>query len=175
MSRLPQPRVPTAGPRTCVGAQVPLECGVAGEGAVALAADVAAHPGVHLHVLLQGALRLEPLAAQQAENGHVCTCGRGRDPAQALPGTPGPCPITPLHGGPHAQMAAGMLGQQKGPQELQGFGRHWESQEQDPGHPDPADTGLLRGAAEEEKLLLLHQRQLGALVMPRDAQTQGSC
>lgn len=57
----------------CVGAQVPLERGVAGEGAVALAADVAAHPSVHLHVLLQGALRLEPLAAQQAENSHVCT------------------------------------------------------------------------------------------------------
>lgn len=60
---------------------MPLERGVAGEGAVALAADVAAHPSVHLHVLLQGALRLKPLAAQQAENGHVCTCGRGRDPA----------------------------------------------------------------------------------------------
>lgn len=66
---------------TCVGAEVPLECGVAGEGAVALTADVAAHPGVHLHVLLQGALRLEPLAAQQAENGHVRTCGKGREPS----------------------------------------------------------------------------------------------
>lgn len=81
MSRLPQPRAPGWCCRTCVGAQVPLERGVAGEGAVALAADVAAHPGVHLHVLLQGALRLEPLATQQTENGHVCTCGRGRHPA----------------------------------------------------------------------------------------------
>lgn len=76
------PAAPAPSPRrTCVGAQVPLERGVAGEGAVALAADVAAHPGVHLHVLLQGALRLEPLAAQQAEHGHVCTCARGTDPA----------------------------------------------------------------------------------------------
>lgn len=56
---------------------MPLEGSVAGEGAVALAADVAAHPGVHLHVLLQGSLRLEALAAEQAEDSHVCTCRRG--------------------------------------------------------------------------------------------------
>lgn len=70
---------------TCVGAQVPLEGSVAGEGAVALTADVAAHPGVHLHVLLQGGLRLEALATEQAEDGHVCTCKRGdREVRQCL-------------------------------------------------------------------------------------------
>lgn len=50
-----------------------------------------------------------------------------------------------------------------------------KSQQQDPGHPDPADTGPPRGTAEEDEWLLLHWRQLGALAMPRDAQTQGSC
>lgn len=73
---------------TCVGAQVPLEGGVAGEGAVALAADVAAHPCVHLHVLLQGRLRLEALAAEQAEHSHVRTCGRGDSGLRHRPGTP---------------------------------------------------------------------------------------
>lgn len=48
---------------------------MAGEGAVALAADVATHSRVHFHVLLQGSLRLEPLPAQQAEDGHVSTWG----------------------------------------------------------------------------------------------------
>lgn len=48
-----------------------LECSVAGEGPVALAADVAADAGVHLHVLLQSRLGLETLPAQQAEDGHV--------------------------------------------------------------------------------------------------------
>lgn len=52
------------------------EGGVAGEGAVALAADVAAHACVDLHVLLERALRLEPLPAQQTEDRHVCACGR---------------------------------------------------------------------------------------------------
>lgn len=56
---------------TCVGAKVAFECRVARECAIALAADVAAHPGVNLHVLLQGCLRLETLPAQQAEDGHV--------------------------------------------------------------------------------------------------------
>lgn len=58
-------------PLTCVRAQVAFECGVAGEGAIALAADVAAHAGVDLHVLLQRRLRLETLPAQQTEDGHV--------------------------------------------------------------------------------------------------------
>lgn len=49
---------------------------MAGEGAVALAADVAAHARVDLHVLLEGALRLETLPAQQTEDSHVCACGR---------------------------------------------------------------------------------------------------
>lgn len=48
---------------------------MAGKGAVALTADVAAHSRVHFHVLLQGSLRLEPLPAQQAEDGHVSTWG----------------------------------------------------------------------------------------------------
>lgn len=58
-------------PLTCVRTQVPLEGGMAGESAIAFAADVAAHSRVHLHVLLQGGLRLEPLAAQQAEDSHI--------------------------------------------------------------------------------------------------------
>lgn len=56
---------------TCVGAKVAFECRVAREGAIALAADVAADPGVDLHVLLQGGLRLEALPTQQTEDGHV--------------------------------------------------------------------------------------------------------
>lgn len=58
-------------PLTCVRAQVAFESGVAGEGAIALAADVAAHAGVDLHVLLQCRLCLETLPAQQTEDGHV--------------------------------------------------------------------------------------------------------
>lgn len=49
---------------TCVRAQVPFEGGVAGEGALAVAADVAVHAGVDLHVLLQGLLGLEAFCAQ---------------------------------------------------------------------------------------------------------------
>lgn len=49
---------------------------MAGEGAVTLAADVAAHACVDLHVLLERALCLETLPAQQTEDGHVCACGR---------------------------------------------------------------------------------------------------
>lgn len=49
---------------------------MAGEGAVALAADIAAHAGVDLHVLLERALRLETLPAQQTEDGHVGACGQ---------------------------------------------------------------------------------------------------
>lgn len=44
---------------------------VAREGAIALAADVAADSGVDLHVLLQGRLRLEALPTQKTEDGHV--------------------------------------------------------------------------------------------------------
>ena len=48
-----------------------LEGGVAGEGALAVAADVAVHARVDLHVLLQGLLGLETLGAQQTEHRHV--------------------------------------------------------------------------------------------------------
>lgn len=51
-----------------------LERSMAGEGPVALAADVAADAGVHFHVLLQSRLGLETLPAQQAEDGHVRAC-----------------------------------------------------------------------------------------------------
>lgn len=51
--------------------EMTLECGVAGKCAVALAADVAAHACVDLHVLLQSRLRLEALPAQQTEDGHI--------------------------------------------------------------------------------------------------------
>lgn len=44
---------------------------MAGECAVALAADVASHASMHLHVLLQGCLRLEAFPTEQAEDGHV--------------------------------------------------------------------------------------------------------
>lgn len=47
---------------------------MAGEGPVALAADVAAHAGVDLHVLLQRRLGLEALPTEQAEDGHVRAC-----------------------------------------------------------------------------------------------------
>lgn len=57
----------------CVRAEVALECCVAGEGPVTLAADVAADPGMDLHVLLQSRLGLEALPTQQAEDGHVRT------------------------------------------------------------------------------------------------------
>lgn len=43
---------------------MPFEGGVAGEGALAVAADVAVHAGVDLHVLLQGLLGLEAFCAQ---------------------------------------------------------------------------------------------------------------
>jgi hypothetical protein len=48
---------------------------VAGEGTVALAADVAAHACVDLHVLLECALCLEALPTQQTEDSHVCAYG----------------------------------------------------------------------------------------------------
>lgn len=44
---------------------------MAGEGAVALAADVAAYARVDFHVLLERALGLETLPAQQTEDSHV--------------------------------------------------------------------------------------------------------
>lgn len=49
---------------------------MAGEGAVALTADVASYPRVDLHVLLERTLCLETLPAQQTEDSHVCACGR---------------------------------------------------------------------------------------------------
>lgn len=55
--------------------------GVAGEGAVALAADVAAHARVDLHVLLERALCLETLPAQKTEDSHVRAC---REMGQSL-------------------------------------------------------------------------------------------
>lgn len=51
-------------PLTCVRAQVSFEGGVAGEGALAVAADVAVHARVDLHVLLQGLLGLEAFCTQ---------------------------------------------------------------------------------------------------------------
>lgn len=89
-----------------------LEGGVAGEGAVALAADVAAHARVDLHVLLEGALRLETLPTQQTEDSHVCACGRqsreslrklNARPSSTHPGQrqgphPGQCPQPPCPG-----------------------------------------------------------------------------
>lgn len=48
-----------------------LQGGVAGEGALAVAADVAVHARVDLHVLLQGLLGLEALCTQQTEHCHV--------------------------------------------------------------------------------------------------------
>lgn len=48
-----------------------LERGVAGKRAVALAADVAAHACVDLHMLLQSRLRLEPFPTQQTKDGHI--------------------------------------------------------------------------------------------------------
>lgn len=47
---------------------------MAGESPVAFAANVAADAGVDLHVLLQRRLGLEPLPAEQAEDGHVRPC-----------------------------------------------------------------------------------------------------
>lgn len=52
-------------------AQVSFQGGVAGEGALAVAADVAVHARVDLHVLLQGLLGLEALRTQQTEHRHV--------------------------------------------------------------------------------------------------------
>ncbi len=46
---------------TCVRAEMAFERRVAREGAFTLAADVAAHAGVNLHVLLQSLLGLETL------------------------------------------------------------------------------------------------------------------
>lgn len=48
-----------------------LESRVAGEGAVALAADIAAHACVDLHVLLECTLCLKALPTQQTEDSHV--------------------------------------------------------------------------------------------------------
>lgn len=56
---------------TRVRAQVSFEGGVAGKRAVAVAADVAVHSCVDLHVLLQGLLGLEALRTQQTEHRHV--------------------------------------------------------------------------------------------------------
>lgn len=56
---------------TRVRAQVSFERGVAGEGALAVATDVAVHACVDLHVLLQGLLGLEALCTQQTEHRHV--------------------------------------------------------------------------------------------------------
>lgn len=50
------------------------KCSMARESPVAFAANVAANAGVDLHVLLQSSLGLEPLPAQQAEDGHVGPC-----------------------------------------------------------------------------------------------------
>lgn len=47
------------------------EGGVAGKGALTVAADVAVHPCVDLHVLLQGLLGLEALRTEQTEHRHV--------------------------------------------------------------------------------------------------------
>lgn len=44
---------------------------MAGKGALTVAADVAVHPCVDLHVLLQGLLGLEALRTQQTEHRHV--------------------------------------------------------------------------------------------------------
>lgn len=65
-------------PLTCVGAEVALECSVAGESPVAFTANVAANAGVDFHVLLQRRLRLETLPAEQAKDGHVGPC-RAKD------------------------------------------------------------------------------------------------
>lgn len=56
---------------TRVRAQVSFEGSVAGEGALAVATDVAVHACVDLHVLLQGLLGLEALCTQQTEHRHV--------------------------------------------------------------------------------------------------------
>lgn len=56
---------------TCVRAQVPFEGGVAGEGALAVATDVAVHACMDLHVLLEGLLGLEAFCTQQTEHRHV--------------------------------------------------------------------------------------------------------
>lgn len=53
-----------------------------GKGAVALAADVAAHACVDLHVLLECALCLEALPTQETENSHVRACGRQQRESQ---------------------------------------------------------------------------------------------
>lgn len=49
---------------------------MARKGAVALAADIAAHARVNLHVLLECALCLEALPTQETEDSHVRACGR---------------------------------------------------------------------------------------------------
>lgn len=73
--------------------------GVAGEGAVALAADVAAHARVDLHVLLERALCLETLPAQQTEDSHVCACGKRGRASAGLEHKP----VTGQHPRPHTQ------------------------------------------------------------------------
>lgn len=56
---------------TCVRAEMAFERRVARESAFALAADVAAHAGVNLHVLLQSLLGLETLPTQKTKHCHV--------------------------------------------------------------------------------------------------------
>ena len=75
-SQRPRPSTRHLHGPTCVRAQVTFEGGVAGEGAVALAAGVAADARVDLHVLLERALSLETLPAQQTEDSHVRACGK---------------------------------------------------------------------------------------------------
>lgn len=52
-------------------AQVSFEGGVTREGPLTVAANVAVHSGVDLHVLLQGLLGLKALRTQQTEHRHV--------------------------------------------------------------------------------------------------------
>lgn len=73
--------------------------GVAGEGAVALAADVAAHARVDLHVLLERALCLETLPAQQTEDSHVRACGKRGRASAGLEHEP----VSGQHSRPHTQ------------------------------------------------------------------------
>lgn len=80
---------------------------MAGEGTVALAAGVAAHARVDLHVLLERTLGLETLPAQQTEDSHVRACGTQRGKASGLdtgllhPARLEPEPSSGQHPGPH--------------------------------------------------------------------------
>lgn len=62
------------------------EGGVAGEGVVTVAADVAVHPCMDLHVLLQSLLGLEPLGTQQTKHCHVCPWRPHRDTDTVISG-----------------------------------------------------------------------------------------